>query len=222
MLLRFESNGPYRHRRVTPSSSKPARDPAARAALRSSLRQSRRALPRSERVHAARAVRRAVSRLFWLRSGTRIAAYVAADGELDPAPLVATALARGCHVYLPRIAHFRRARLRLLRAGGVQLENRFGIAEPNSSDARAASGFDLILVPLVAFDARGARLGMGGGYYDRVLAFRQRRRSWKRPRIVGLAYSFQELDHIEERAHDVRLDAVVTERGVTFFKERAE
>ncbi len=111
--------------------------------------------------------------------------------------------------------------MRFLRAGGVRLENRYGIAEPATADARAASGFDLIFVPLVAFDDRGARLGMGGGYYDRVLAFRQRRHAWRRPRVVGLAYSFQELDHIDLRAHDVRLDAVVTERGVKFFKERA-
>jgi 5-formyltetrahydrofolate cyclo-ligase len=58
------------------------------------------------------------------------------------------------------------------------------------------------------------RLGMGGGFYDRTFAFRNTHTRWRRPRLVGLAYSFQQLPMIASAAHDVRLDAVVTEKGV--------
>ena len=58
------------------------------------------------------------------------------------------------------------------------------------------------------------RLGTGGGFYDRAFAFRAVRRSWHAPRLVGLAYAFQQLEHIGAAAHDVPLDAVVTEEGI--------
>jgi 5-formyltetrahydrofolate cyclo-ligase len=60
------------------------------------------------------------------------------------------------------------------------------------------------------------RLGMGGGYYDRTFAFLNRRTSWRAPRLIGIAYSFQRVTHIEPAPHDVRLDAVVTEEGLAY------
>src|SRR5690606_24554150 len=72
---------------------------------------------------------------------------------------------------------------------------------------------DVIFVPLVAFDSRGTRLGMGAGYYDRALAFRLLRKHWRGPKPIGLAYDYQRLPRIEPAPHDVPLDAVVTERG---------
>ena len=81
---------------------------------------------------------------------------------------------------------------------------------------RAASRshrLDVVLVPLVAFDRRGTRLGHGAGYYDAAFAFRHRSRR-TRPVLVGLAHAFQEVDHIDEREWDVPLDVVVTDRAV--------
>lgn len=160
---------------------------------------------------------RHLARLRWLRPGAFVATYAAIDGELDPRPIVAAAEQRGCHLYLPRITEPRHARMRFFPATQALVINRYGIEEPMSGDARGASRFNLILVPLVGFDRNGFRLGMGAGYYDRALAFRRLRDRWRGPRLVGLGYSFQEIDPLQPLPHDVPLDAVITERGVTFF-----
>ena len=72
----------------------------------------------------------------------------------------------------------------------------------------------MVFLPLVGFDRRGVRLGTGGGYYDRAFAFRRWRSAWYAPRLVGPAYGFQQLEHITAAAHDVLMDAVVTEEGI--------
>lgn len=75
---------------------------------------------------------------------------------------------------------------------------------------------NVILMPLLGFDKLGTRLGYGGGYYDRTLALLT-----KRPRLIGFAFALQELEHIPREAHDVPLDAIVTERGVRNFGKKA-
>ena len=90
--------------------------------------------------------------------------------------------------------------------------NRFGLAEPapRAARQRPAWTLDLILLPLVGFDARGGRIGMGGGFYDRSLAYRNRYKNWHKPTIIGLAHACQQVDQLPLSSWDVRLDAVVT------------
>jgi len=73
---------------------------------------------------------------------------------------------------------------------------------------------DLILLPLVAFDKSGHRLGMGGGYYDRTLAFLAHRRLWRKPHLLGTAYQFQQLETLPTQPWDIPLDGIATEQGV--------
>ena len=73
---------------------------------------------------------------------------------------------------------------------------------------------DLILMPLVGFDLQGNRLGMGGGFYDRSLAFLRYRLYWKRPRLLGLAYDFQQVDILTADPWDIPMQAVVTDQAV--------
>ena len=91
--------------------------------------------------------------------------------------------------------------------------NRWGIFEP---DRPGINGrwLDLALVPCVAFDANGERLGMGAGFYDRHFSFLKHRSAWCRPRLLGLAYEFQRTTGIDVRPWDVPLWGVVTELGV--------
>jgi 5-formyltetrahydrofolate cyclo-ligase len=79
---------------------------------------------------------------------------------------------------------------------------------------RPARALDLLFVPLVAFDDAGNRLGMGGGYYDRTLAYLRLRRHWYRPRVIGLAHTLQRVASLPKNAWNVPVDAVVTERTV--------
>lgn len=202
--------------RVAPSNSSQA-DPlaAARRALRAPLRAQRRGVPPPQRALAARRLARNVDREFRLRAGLRIAVYAALPEEMDTGPLIELARRRGCRIFLPRINR-RTNRIRFFEtlAGGRETLNHLGISEPHGTQTIGAKRLELVFMPLVGFDVQGMRLGMGGGFYDRTFAFRNVHAVWRRPRLVGVAYSFQQLPSIASAAHDVRLDAVVTEQGV--------
>jgi 5-formyltetrahydrofolate cyclo-ligase len=102
------------------------------------------------------------------------------------------------------------------------VSNRFGILEPDTpAGARCApQALDIVLAPLVAFDDRGRRLGMGGGYYDRTFAYLLNRQHWRRPRLIGIAYDLQRVPALVARKWDVPLDGIATESGVRFFSTR--
>jgi 5-formyltetrahydrofolate cyclo-ligase len=197
---------------VTPSNSALG---CARARLRKQLRAQRRAVTPAERTRAAKLVARNIDRKLGLRAGDRVALYCSLGDELDSAPLFTLARRRGWHIYLPRIERARLGRkMRFVEAGGHARKNRLGIIEPQTSRTLGARWLDLVLVPLVGFDVHGMRLGMGAGFYDRAFAYRRWRRTWRGPRLVGVAYAFQQLPQIVAAAHDVRLDAIVTEKEV--------
>lgn len=102
-------------------------------------------------------------------------------------------------------------------------KNRFGIDEPmHAPGARRTSlrSLDLLLIPLVGFDQAGNRLGMGGGFYDKTLAGLGSGHIWTRPRRIGIAYAFQQVNRVPAETWDVPLDAVVTENGIQWFTTR--
>jgi 5-formyltetrahydrofolate cyclo-ligase len=187
----------------------------ARKAMRVALRAKRRALPIAERISSAQLVAHNVERWLRLRPSWRIALYASLPDELDATPLIELARARGCRLYLPRIdRHSLGRKMQFVEMNGRQRSNRLGISEPEGSQTIGARWLDVVFLPLVGFDSHGVRLGTGGGYYDRAFAFRRWRTAWHTPQLVGLAYSFQQVEQIIPAAHDVLLDAVVTEKGV--------
>jgi 5-formyltetrahydrofolate cyclo-ligase len=160
-------------------------------------------------------VARNVERALQLKAGWRIALYAALPWELDTTPLIELARSRGCRIYLPRIDRPRAARgMRFLEMTGALRSNRLGIAEPDNAARIGARWLDVVFLPLVGFDRYGLRLGTGGGFYDRAFAFRRWRASWHAPQLIGLGYAFQQLERIEPAAHDVRMDAVITDEGI--------
>lgn len=197
---------------------------STRRDLRRTLRAQRRAVPVVERIAAAQEAAGHLLRFLARRRAGRLAAFVAADGELDPGPAIAAARSLGHRIYLPVVDDGPRGGLRFLETepGQVLVPNRFGIAEPQAGAACAARSLDLVLVPLVAYDADGNRLGMGAGFYDRAFAFRRRYGRWRRPVLLGVAWPFQEAAELEPEAHDVSLDGVLTPDGLSWFKERSE
>ena len=94
--------------------------------------------------------------------------------------------------------------------------NRYGIPEPErgASPRIAVRRLDLVLVPLVAFDARGRRLGSGAGFYDRCLQHLRAGRRWRRPKLIGVGYEFQRVAALAPATWDVPLDALLTEKGL--------
>jgi 5-formyltetrahydrofolate cyclo-ligase len=188
---------------------------SARKAMRAELRAKRRALPTPERIASAHRVADNVERWLHLRPSWRIALYASLPEELDATPLIELARARGCRLYLPRIdRHSLGRKMQFVEMNGRQRSNRLGIAEPEGSRIIGARWLDVVFLPLVGFDSHGVRLGTGGGFYDRAFAFRRWRTVWHTPQLIGLAYSFQQVEQIIPAAHDVLLDAVVTEKGV--------
>ena len=165
-------------------------------------------------------------RLF--RSARHIACYLPSDAELDPTPIMAKAWAMGKTVYLPVLSVHHHNHLHFLpyAPGDALQPNRFGIPEPvrRGRGMIKLSRLDLVLTPLVGFDAQGNRLGMGGGFYDRSFAFLRRRHAWRKPRLLGLAFDVQEVNSqtdsqgteggLLRHTWDVPLDGVVTESGV--------
>jgi 5-formyltetrahydrofolate cyclo-ligase len=198
----------------------PAPDGALRE-LRRALRARRRAVPIPEREAAARRLARHVERAGLLQRGRRIGLYLAMPEEIDTAPLLERARARGCHIFVPRITDYRQHRMRFLALDGPLSRGRYGIPEPGSGVARSARSLDVLLMPLVGFDALGNRIGMGKGYYDRALAFRRTQRRWRRPLLIGLAFECQRVESLPAKPHDVPLDRLITETGIRRFPSRS-
>ena len=188
---------------------------ASRKPVRSALRARRRSLSPKDRTLFAEQLTHNVDAWLHLRPSWRIALYAALPEELDTTPLIELARQRGCRIYLPRIdRHSLGRKMQFVEMSTRQRSNRLGIAEPEGARIIGARWLDVVFLPLVGFDSRGVRLGTGGGFYDRAFAFRRWRAVWHTPRLIGLAYSFQQVDHIASAPHDVLMDAVVTEKGV--------
>jgi 5-formyltetrahydrofolate cyclo-ligase len=197
----------------------------ARADLRREMRARRRALSEHEQLEAARCLADRLTALPMFHTCRRVAFYYPSDGEIDATPAMEAAWAARKHCYLPVLLHLNGNRLRFMEvAPGDALEvNRYGIPEPVGSPRRwrRAMQMDLVLMPLVAFDATGNRLGMGGGYYDRTLSFLLHRGRWRKPHLLGLAHNFQRVAQLDHQSWDVPLDGVVTDAGYHPFSRRS-
>ncbi len=183
---------------------------AGRAALRRMMRERRREVPPAARIGAAAGI---AARLLEhpLPAGARVAGYWAADGEI-PLHAWQLRLPRDVTYCLPVVHEDGRLRFAPWKAGEAVAANRYGIPEPVvPSDALLEpDALDLVVVPLVGFDHRCHRLGMGGGWYDRSFAFRHRMPA--PPLLVGAAFAFQQVDgELPSEDWDVQLDAVCTD-----------
>ncbi len=149
--------------------------------------------------------------IHWPAPGAVVSGYWPFRSEIDPRPLMARLAAAGARIALPVTPpkgsdaplHFR-----LWDAVDELRPGHFPVHEP-PTHAKTVEP-DLVLVPLLAFDRRGHRLGYGAGHYDRTLA---RLRALKPVTALGLAFAAQEVDELPAGPHDQRLDGVVTERG---------
>ena len=184
--------------------------------IRAEIRECRRALTPQQQQRAAEELSRQLANLPEFRRAKRIALYLGADGEIDPLPTLALAEAAGKQCYLPVLHPLKQNRIHFVpyRTDQALTTSYFGYPEPllHGNRITPAWAIDLILMPLVAFDKCGYRIGMGGGFYDRTLAFT--RTSPRRPVLIGLAHSCQQLNRIEAEPWDIPLDAVITDKVV--------
>lgn len=201
-----------------PPSAMAATDtPRKRRELRRRFRLQRQSLDaQTQADHAAAAARHFfTSSLPW---HTRtVGLYVANDGELDTTALIERLPGMRKRVALPVVSRGGALSFYRYRPGAALIANRYGIPEPAPGAAFIHPlALDLLLMPLVAFDDRGVRLGMGVGYYDRYLARIPPR---LRPLLVGLAHEVQRSpEPLPAASWDVPLDGVITEVGWQKFQ----
>ena len=166
----------------------------------------------------SRLAAKAIAGLPTFRAGKRIALYLPFDRETDTAALIAAARRRGVRVFVPVVVDRRHGRIRFYPLDAKTRRGEFGISVPKHlGRARSPRWLDLIVIPLVGVDDAGKRLGMGGGFYDRALEFRRRRRHWPGPRLVGLAFDCQRTESSFADPWDVSLDSLATESGMQHY-----
>ena len=189
--------------------------------LRRSLRTRRNTLSVEEQRSAARRLATNVAGTRLFLTSRRVACYLPNDGEIDTRGIIELVgrLRKTC--YLPVLSRLSHDRLWFARIGADTefTPNRFGIPEPvvKARELVRAQELDLILMPLVGFDDRGNRLGMGGGFYDRSLEFLRHRRHWRKPHVLGLAYDFQRVNGLAPDPWDIPLQGVATDQAVYFY-----
>jgi len=190
----------------------------SRQELRAEKRYQRQLLSPQKQLLAARNLERQLMGMAIFRNARNIACYLSSDGELDLSFVMRRMQAMKKRCYLPvlDVMGSRRLWFAPFNSDTRLHVNRFGIPEPMVSprDYVFARHLDLILLPLVAFDTQGNRLGMGGGFYDRSLAYLNRRQHWLKPHLYGVAHEFQHVDSLKSAPWDVPLQGIVTDQRV--------
>jgi 5-formyltetrahydrofolate cyclo-ligase len=187
----------------------------AKSSIRREAIARRDALPADARTKAAEII---AARPFplALQPGVIVSGFFPLKSEINPIPLMRKLGGAGAQLALPVVAG--RGKPLIMRAwsfGAPLASGVWGIREPTPDAEEVAP--DILLVPLLAFDRRGHRIGYGAGYYDMTVAALRAR---KPVVALGIAYAAQEIDAVPVTPRDARLDLVLTEREVIDFRGR--
>ena len=186
-----------------------------KSALRKEMRQRRKTLSHQQQNQAGQALTRRFLANLRNRKSRRVAIYLANDGEVSTQYLIQECWRMGIEVYLPVLHPLKKGHLLFVQytANSPMRNNRFGIAEPDPKRNKATltHNLDLVLMPLVAFDDQGNRLGMGGGFYDRSFEFchPEKRTSNHKPRLIGLAHNCQRANSLPTESWDIPLSEII-------------
>ena len=192
-----------------------------RQALRQTIRNKRRELTQAQQNFAALELLHRFCANDKILQAKHIAIYLSNDGELNTQLIIDWCWQQGKQVYLPVVHPFSKGHLLFLRFSQETelINNQYGIPEPKLDVGKIipAQQLDIICTPLVAFDQTGARLGMGGGFYDRTLSqwhqqnnMANNKNNINRPYAIGLAHDCQLVDSIPTEAWDIPLPEIIT------------
>ena len=190
----------------------------SKQSIRQQMRQKRRALDENQQDQAASGLLSNLLKVPAFMQAKRISLYFPNDGEIDPTLVMIKALEMAKRCYYPVISPSRKPKLFFAQVKpGCRLKpDRMGILTPivPSIQWLKPSELDVILLPLVSFDSSGARVGMGGGFYDASLAFLSSRVHWCRPRLIGIAHEIQKAEKITLDHWDVPVQMIVTDQAI--------
>jgi 5-formyltetrahydrofolate cyclo-ligase len=178
----------------------------AKHAARAQAREARNAVTPSERQSAVQQLSSVLLAVPELAEASTVLVHAALPSEIDPTPAIWSLRKRGVRIVYPRIEAPGVLGLHYVDHELDLVPGPFGLSQPSEHAPRTPHALiDAILVPAVAFDEQGSRLGYGGGYYDRLLP--QCRPACIR---IGIAFDEQVLGHIPAEEHDQRVDAIIT------------
>lgn len=176
------------------------------------------AIPPPERDGAAQRVRDNFLKNVPLQKGTLISGYVPIKSEMSPLPLFDALIERGFTVLMPRvIPNHTLLEFRTWDRKTPMIRSIYGIEEPDPLHS-AVSIPDVFLMPLLAFDREGTRLGYGAGYYDQTFGQMKGKLKFQ---AIGIAYESQCYDTVPREMHDYPLDLCITDRQVHDFRRAA-
>jgi 5-formyltetrahydrofolate cyclo-ligase len=183
--------------------------------LRQRMKKQRKQLSVLQQQHLSEKMVMLLSSSPFYREARNIALYLPINGEADPCQLFHQNSDIDKKFYLPVLSSCTEQPLDFIQwHSETQFKtNRYGISEPTyqAEESILATQLDLVIMPLLAFDPKGNRLGMGGGYYDRSFSFKRQAQYRYSPLLVAYAYGFQMQTQLATQAWDIPVDAYVTE-----------
>ena len=191
--------------------------------MRRELRIKRNKLTSIEQKKSADILARLIHNEQLLNNVKNIGIYLENDGEIGTSQLLKMALESNISCFLPVLDSLTQNNLCFVRYDNDTPlhKNKFGILEPSLNEKKLIDPvkLDVIFLPVVGFDRSGSRLGMGGGYYDRALAFTKVSKLDK-PKLVGLAHSIQEIKSISRQVWDIPINFIATDKEIICVKQR--
>ncbi|MGW9229353.1 5-formyltetrahydrofolate cyclo-ligase [Pseudorhizobium sp. NPDC055634] len=185
-------------------------DRPAKPRLRAGRLAARDAIPLTERIEKSLNIADHGLAAIAVEPGCIVSGFLPIRTEVDLRPLMAGLRQKGARICVPVILDKERIVFRELVPGAPLVDCGFGTSAPGPDAAELEP--DIMLVPVAAFDARGHRIGYGGGYYDRAIA--RLHEKGLQPRLIGIAFDCQEVASVPAEPHDIRLPAVLTESGL--------
>ena len=185
--------------------------------LRKRIRAQRRLISTSERRFAEKKIADELEKISVVRQAKRLAVYLSIDGEPNLAITILKSIKRK-NIILTPVIHGKNIRFSPLNNESVLRKNHLGIQEPSGRTFIEPHLLDVVLVPLVAFDNDGTRVGMGAGYYDRCFQFLLSKASCNKPKMIGIGYEFQRVKNLKRQPWDVPLWSAVTDKGIYKFQ----
>ena len=209
----FHEDPPALARRLKPTIVTKNADP--KVVLRRRGIQARRKLTTEQRDDASLLISDLLVRQPTFQRAKCVATYLPAEDEVNSWPLIERAWRMKKRVFAPIVKKNRHLHFCELGPNSRLSMNQFGLREPREGCRIDSRRLDLVIVPLVAFDDGCNRIGMGGGYYDRTFSFLRARQSFRKPKLIGVAFERQRVEHIPASPWDIPLFQVITELGGT-------
>lgn len=164
---------------------------------------------------ASTALARHLLTLKAIRQAKHIGIYLASDGEISLEHFYKLTHHRH-QFYIPKLCKRQPKQMRFnqYRASSCAYTNHYEIKEMSRGQIRPIRTLDVLLMPLVAFDKKGERLGMGGGFYDRALAYKKQGIHSGKPLLIGIGHQCQLADAIPTNSWDIDIDIMVTDKKI--------